>query len=259
MNLTTLDNVLWAAGFIGHVALLFVMVQRGRWREFPVFTSLIAYHVGVTVVLFYAYRYFDKQGYGHAYWTAAVGDFLFQVALIYEIARIVLRPTGSWVMDARKAFLFWGALGIFVAFGVALTVTPATGSVMSKLEVRGIVFTSLLTCELFLAMITAANRLGLQWRSHVMALGQGLTVWALFALISDAAHIALGWNRNFRVLDDARMFFYLGALLFWIVSFWLPEQKRAPLSPDMQKYLVAAQTNVQYDLERLADSRKRPL
>ncbi len=256
MNLTTLDNVLWAAGFIGHVALLLVLLLRGRWREFPVFTSLIAYHVGVTTLLFFTHRYGSYQAYKNAYWTAAVGDFILQVALIYEIARIVLRPTGSWIADTRKTFLFWGALGVLIAFGAAETVTPATGSLFSKLEIRGVVFTSLLICELFFAMITAANRLGLQWRSHVMALGQGLTVWAMFALASDVAHIAFGWNRNFATLDYARMCFYLGALLFWTVSFWLPEQKRAPLSADMQKYLLAAHTRVQYDLERLTASRK---
>jgi len=38
MHFTTLDNVLWAAGFIGNVALLCVLLLRRRWRTFPVFT-----------------------------------------------------------------------------------------------------------------------------------------------------------------------------------------------------------------------------
>ena len=35
MTLTTLDNVLWAAGFIGHVALFLVLVVRGRIKNIP--------------------------------------------------------------------------------------------------------------------------------------------------------------------------------------------------------------------------------
>ena len=49
MGLTVLDNALWVAGFVGHVALLAVLLVRSRWRNFPVFTSLIAYQAAVTV------------------------------------------------------------------------------------------------------------------------------------------------------------------------------------------------------------------
>ncbi len=256
MNLTILDNVFWAAGFIGHVALLSVLVLRGRWRNFPVFTSLIGYHALVTVALFLILRFGNRHAYSITYWAAAIGSFAFQLGLIYEIASIVLRPTGTWVRDAKKPFLLWSGLAILIAFCAAWTVTPAASSSLSTLEVRGVLFTSLLICEVFLAISAAANRLGLQWRSHVMALGQGLTVWALVALMSDAAHIALGWNQDFVVLDYVRMFFYLGALAFWMAAFWRPERERAPLSPDMREYLVALHSRVQYDLDRLAASKK---
>jgi hypothetical protein len=38
-------------------------------------------------------------------------------------------------------------------------------------------------------------------------------------------------------LVDAGTFVYFGALLFWIVAFWSPKRKRAPLSIDMQNSL----------------------
>jgi hypothetical protein len=252
LNVTTLDNVLWAAGFVGHVALLFVLLFRSRWRTFPIFSAMIAYQAAVTTVLFLIYRFGTRHGYSVAYWTAAGGDFIFQIAIIFEIARQVLRPTGTWVTDARKSFLLWSGLGVFVALAVSLFARPNASSTLSLLEIREILFTSMLTCEVFLAMIFAANRLGLQWRSHVISLAQGLTVWALVALASSAAHIALGWNRDFIVFDHIRMSCYLGALLFWIVAFWLPERERAPLSPDMNKYLIALHRRVQYDLDTVS-------
>ncbi|GAC1356867.1 MAG: hypothetical protein NVSMB3_03340 [Acidobacteriaceae bacterium] len=256
MNFTLLDNVLWAAGFAGHAALLCILLICGRWRKFPVFTVLIAFHAAETAILFLLSRMGATNAYRVVYWAAAAGSFALQLGLIYEIAATVLRPTGSWVRDARRSFLLWSGVGVLVAFAAAMAVTPAASSALGTWEVRGMLFTSLLTCEVFLAMSAAANRLGLPWRSHVMALGQGLTVWAVMALMSDAAHIALGWNRDFAVLDYTRMLFYLGALGFWIVSFWMPERERAAMSPDMREYLVALHNRVQYDLDRLSASKK---
>ena len=259
MNFSPLQIVFWAAGFIGHAALFYVLVRRRRWRTFPVFTSLILFQAVVTVVLFAISQYGAKGAYGRAYWTTAVIDFGFQLGLLYEMASIVLRPTGTWVRDARNSFLLWSGFAVVVALSASVAISPPASSTLSKLQVRGVIFTSLLVCEIFLAMIAAANRLGLQWRSHVMALGQGLTMWAMSALISDAAHIALGWDRNSSVLDYIRMAFYLGALVLWIVAFWLPERERAPLSPDMNNYLVALHGRVQYDLDRIAVSKKQLL
>ena len=98
-------------------------------------------------------------------------------------------------------------------------------------------------------MIVSANRLGLQWRSHVVALSQGLTFWALLTLGSNVLHVLAGWQRDFTLYDRIRGFAYLGALVFWTVSFWLPETRRAPISSEMEAYLLALHRRVQYDLD----------
>src|SRR5260370_38679508 len=175
MNLTTLDNILWAAGFVGHTALLVVLLVRRRWREFPVFTSLIGYQALVTISLFLIFRYGKRESYTLAYWISVVGDFVFQLALIFEIARVVLRPTGTWVRDARSSFIMAGGIGAVVALALCLTVRPLMPSALSVWEVRGNLFTALLMCELFMAMLYASDRLGLQCRNHVLGVAHGLT------------------------------------------------------------------------------------
>lgn len=247
MNFTTLDNMLWAAGFLGHVALLVVLLVRRRAHEVPVFTSLIAYQVMATTVLFLISRHGNRHAYFLGYWITVFGDYCFQLALIFEIARAVLRPTGTWIQDARRSFLLWSAGPLLVALTFALTVGPPGAKGLDLWEVRARLFTSLLTCELFIAMAMATNRLGLQWRSHVMALGQGITVWAVISLLGDVGHVALGWSREFVIFDHVRMFAYLGVLVFWMVAFWISERERAPLSPEMQNYLVALHRRVHYD------------
>lgn len=248
MAFSTLDDVLWAAGFIGHVALTSVLVVRGRWREFPVFTSLLAYQALTTALLFVVHAYGTKRGYFLAYWITGFGDYVFQVAVIYEIARDILRPTGRWVQDARRSFLIWGGLGLVVAAVLASQLGQPQAKGLNLWDARITVFTSMLTCELFLAMSTAANRLGLQRRNYVVALGLGLTVWACISLVEDFAHAALGWDREFGMLGHAHEIVYLLVLGYWIVVFWLPEKARAPLSPAMREYLLALHQRVHYDL-----------
>jgi hypothetical protein len=259
MKFTTMDNLLWAAGFIGHAALLVVMVVRRRVRKFPVFTSLLAYQALKTVTLFLIWRYRSAHAYYLSYWILAPGDYAFQIALILEIARNVLRPTGTWVRDARISFLLWATIGMLVAAGMSLAVTPPGFAGLDLWSVRATVFTSLLTCEVFLAMSAAANRVGLLWGSHVMALGEGLTVWALIALLGNVVHFALGWNRDFVLFDHVVMFVYLGSLVFWMVAFWRPERQRAPLSAEMQEYLLALHRRVEYDLDRIKTVGRPPL
>lgn len=259
MKLTMLDNALWAASLAGNAALLTVLLVRRLWREFPVFTGLITFSIVRTVVLFLVSPSHSGWTYFWTYYGLLLADYCLQVALIFEIARVVLRPTGSWVRDARRGFLLWSTVGALLAAGIAMTVSPPGLSGVDLWDARTLVFTALLTCEMFLAMSTSANRLGLPWRSQVMAIGQGLTLWAAIALLGDLSHVILGWGTDFGVFVYFREFAYLGTLVFWTVALSLPEKSRQPLSPEMQQYLLALHRRVQYDLERVRPADKPTL
>src|ERR1700758_5159433 len=125
MNLSTLDNALWAAGFAANVALALVLVWKKRWREFPVFTTWMSFDVLLTIALFGIYRIGSSTLYAEVYWLSAIGDFLLQIGVVLEMARIVLRPTGTWLRDARIRFVVFGSLGALVAAAVALLIHPA--------------------------------------------------------------------------------------------------------------------------------------
>jgi hypothetical protein len=251
MNLTTFAGALWAAGFVGHVALFAVLIYRHRWREMPVFTGYIAFQAALTPILYLIYRNGSHLWYGRVYWTSALLDFAFQIGIVVEIARIVLRPTGTWVQDARNQFLLSGAGAVLLAAALAWFVSPPAASLLDMWEVRGNLFTSLVICELFVLMSITANRLGLGWRSHVMALGQGLTAWALIAVLIDALHSYLGTEREFTTLEHVRMTVYVAALVFWMVQLWIDEPERQPISSDLHKYIVDLHRRVKYDLGRV--------
>jgi hypothetical protein len=251
MNLSKLDEILWAATFIGHVALFLILLLRGRWRTFPVFTTLIGFDAALTVLLYLIYAHGSHAWYARVYWTSTVIDFILQLALVAEIAGIVLRPTGTWVRDASKQFAFWGLVGVGLAVFAALGVSPPGLSTHEAWEVRGSLFTSLVTCELVTGMAFSSTRLGLGWKNHVMALAQGLGAWALAAVAADGIQSYFGQGQSFNTLDRLRIAVYCASLGYWIVRFWLPDPPRRSMSPVMRDYIIALHQRVTYDLDKL--------
>jgi hypothetical protein len=254
MNLSTLDNVLWAASFAANAALLLVLIWKKRWREFPVLTTWMTFDVLLTIALFGIYRLGSSHLYADVYWLSAIVDFLLQIGVVLEMARIVLRPTGTWLRDARTRFVAFGSLGALVAAAIAVLIHPAAPTPLDAWELRGNLFASIIVCELFLAMMMSANRLGLQWGNHVMGLGRGLTAWAMVTFSVDALHGVLVSERVLSTLDHVQTIVWTGAVVYWSVIFWLPEPERLPLSPGMRKYLIDLHHRVQYDLDKVRSS-----
>lgn len=250
MDLTFLDNFLWASSSLGNVALFLVLLLRRRWRRFPVITGYMAFQTICSVVLYTIYRYGTNYLYDRAYWSFVFLDFAFQLGLLFEITRIVLKPTGTWVRDAKWIFVILSSIGISAAAVLAFLVKPPASSFLEQWEIRGELFTSMLICELFLVVMVASNHLGLLWRNHVMGLGQGLSAWALVSLLVDAAH-CLGPFRYYVTLEHVRIFSYLAALIYWIITFWRQEPERKELTPEMQAYLAGLHRDVQNDLSKI--------
>jgi len=251
MHVSALDKLLWAVTFSADAALLLVLLLRGRWRQFPVFTVWIAFLAARTVALFLIFADGPPHLYARVYWLAVWPDFLLQLGVAIEIARIVLRPTGTWVRDARLQFWTAGLAGAALAALFAWWVTPAAHSALAVWRLRGNLFTSLVICEVFVAMSTTASRLGLGWRNHVMALGQGLTAWSALTLITDSLQALLGAHHDYTGLANIRSASYLAAALWITVQLWAPEPERHPISPDLHDYILELHRRVEYDLRRL--------
>jgi hypothetical protein len=257
MKFSIIQNVLWASSFAANAGLLFVLVFKKRTQEFPVFTVWIGFLTAEMAVLFFIYRWGSVHLYDSIYWSCVVVDFLLQLGVIIEMARIVLRPTGTWLSEARGQFLVSGLLGAMVAAVAALLLHPDAKSSLDVWEIRGNLFAGIIIIELFSAMMGAANSLGLQWRSHVMGLGQGLFVWSVIAVLVDALHNVLGSYRWFTALDNVRITVWTAAAIYWAVVFWKPERNRKPLSPEMEQYLLDLLHRVKFDLSRSEESLSR--
>lgn len=251
MNLSALDWVIWGAVSFGQAILFAILIFRRRWRDFPVFTAFTGFETILNPSLYLILDLCSRSLYRRTYYAAILIEFVLELGVIWEIARIVMRPTGTWVQDAKKQFILWGAAGILLAGALPWLVTPPAANFLGRLEVRGNLFTSLVVCELIAVVTRTSKSLGLGWRNHVMALGNGWTAWAAVSILVDGLHSYFGATRYFEVLEHVRTFAYLTTLGYWLVQFWLEEPARQPISPELSNYIQALHRRIKLDLDTL--------
>jgi hypothetical protein len=251
MHYTALVKLSWALGSAMSLALLLVLTLRGRWRQFPVLTTWLAFLNVRTILYFVFYLEGSKLWYTRVYMGGLFIDFALQLCIVLEIARIVLRPTGTWVRDARGYFFASGIAGIAVAALLTWYVSPMASSPRRVWEIRSNLFTSLVICELFVVMSMTANRLGLGWRNHVMAVGQTLTAWSGVMVVKTAIQSFPATQHFYGHLDHIRQVTYALAALWLMLQLWRDEPERRPISADLSEYILALHRRVEYDLRRI--------
>jgi len=241
MELSVTDRILWITGFSGNIVLLAVLLVKSRWKVFPLFTSLIGFNTLRTILLYGIFQYGDENLYAKAYWSAEAFDLILQLGLIYEMARIVLKPAGIWLRDARKMFLLYGVIGALVAAGLVFAANPKLPTTFIDWNEKAQLFTIMLVCVFFAGMMVASSQLGLVWRNHVMGLGRGFTAWAIVSLLTEAMHTYFGPQWHEELLNHIIMLAYLAAVIYWIITLWRSEPKNRTLSPEMNFYLSKLQ------------------
>ena len=251
MHFTALTIFYWAEAVVLDLVLLFVLFYRHRWRQFPIFTFWLNFMVVRSIALMVLYAHGLRRAYTIAYLACLVIDFAFQLGIVMEIAGIVLRPTGTWIRDARARFIAGGLAGFAMAAIFTWWITPPAPNARLMWQVRGNLFTSLVICELFVVMTLAANRVGLGWRNHVMAIGQGLTAWSTIMVVKTAVESYLGTQRHYLQLEQIRYLTYPAAVCWITVQLWRDEPDRKPISSDLHEYILALHRKVAYDLRRI--------
>lgn len=192
----------------------------------------------------------NPQTYKLFYWGSETFDLALQVCVVFEMARIVLKPTGNWVRDALKTFLSLSVAGIFFAIILSYIAKPHSPTSLDAWIERGSLFSAMLSLELFIAMAATSTNLGLVWRNHVMGLATGWSVWAIVDFFVEGAYSYLGPHWHGIALDQIRIVALQLVTIYWAIIFWLPEPKERTLSPEMQKYLISLHHDVQLSARR---------
>lgn len=252
MHLTGLDRLLWAASLAGHCVLLTVLCVCRRAATFPVFTSLITVNILRTVILYCVLRFATSESYFYTYWTLGICDVAIQIAIAYEVASLVFRPLGVWAPDVRRSFAVWALASVLGAFGLTWLSAPPTRTVRLAIVIRGDLFASALMAELFVAMIALSVTMGLPWRTHVARLAQGLGVYSVFGILTQAAQTYFGSNKEtYRLVSRTEIMLYLLCLCYWTITMTMKEPKPRKLPEQLHNDLRALQIRVALILRNL--------
>lgn len=248
MNLSLLDTLLWAAGFLANAALLSVLFYKRRYRTVPWFTGWILFGIIYTITLFVAFRVGSKGSYRVLYWTGAFLDLLLQLAVVFEIATYVFRRGDRWVEGAGRRFALMSLFGPVVAGIMAWQMTPAATSALDAWDSRASLFTTVVLCVLFSSVMVVSQQVGVGWRNLVLREGYGLIGIAIVAFITDTLHAYWRTIEHFSQLEHLRMVAYLGVLAYWTVVFWLPERVMEPLDGSADKRMEALRRKLEYPI-----------
>ncbi len=258
--LSGFDNLLWAVGLFGNVALLAVLLVRHRGKNFPFFTAFIAGSLCRSLLLLALARHYVPHVYFLSFWSLAIlVDVVLQSAVVYETAGHVFRPLGHWAADARRG-MGWIIGGSFLTAGLlAWLATPVSAIWQQSLVAKGDFFFSILMSELFIGMVMLSVTVGLPWRTHVARIAQGLGAYSLLNLALEAGHALYGREYQASVdtlLTHTRKIFYLGCVVYWIATLWqdAPEPRQLPAAA--RQHLRDLQSRITYDLYTLRNGRR---
>lgn len=254
MHLTGLDLLFWAAGFGAHLTLLGVLLIRGRFRTFPIFTAFILSNLGRTVALYFVEHHGNRTSYFYTFWSLGILDTVLQLAVVYEMYSRTFRPLGAWARDIRGTFAWIAAVTIAVAAGLTWMAAPHARLWMQVAVIKGNFFSSVAMSELFVGMIALSVKAGLPWKTHVARISQGLGAYSMIDLVIETGHSYFGVGRNtqiYALLSHFRMSAYLICVAYWIVMLWhnAPDQRKLPDS--LRGQLIRLQNVVDSDLERI--------
>jgi hypothetical protein len=222
-------------------------------RTFPVLASWCVFTIASAIALFFIYRQTSHDTYAIAYWIVEGVDALLQIGVVAEVASIVFSPRDSLGKN-RKWLTSLITAGI-IAFAIVWWIHPTSPTSAGVWEIRGDLFTSLIVSGMFTLVLLMSQRLGFHWRSHVMSIGYGLMVWAVFALVIGLLHGYWGRSSHYLGIEHARMAIYLCILCYWIVALWRNEPEREQLSPEMRDAVLHVTDKVSYDLAKVLGTR----
>lgn len=250
MQLTALDRFLWAAGFGAHLALVFVLVFRGRIRQFPFFSSLIITNILRTAILYFVRSSGSRSDYFYAFWSLAILDTGLQILVVYEVSAKTFRPLGVWATDVRGRFLGVLASAIGVAFVLTWLAAPRASLWVQVVVIRGNFFSSMCLTELFVGMTALSVQSGLPWKSHVARISRGLAAYSAIDVVIEVGHSFFGTSL-YTMLSHFRMGAYLVCVCYWIVTLWMDAAKPRKMPDQLLRQLLQLQTIVDSDLQEI--------
>ncbi len=121
MQLSWIDTTLWVASITGELLLVWVLISRGLYKVFPVFTAYVAWLTLSDPLLFlvlYWQHNVSSVLYYRTYFSFNCIEYAIELAVLFEIAANVLQPAKRLfrknILIALAVCIVVGALGAFI-------------------------------------------------------------------------------------------------------------------------------------------------
>ncbi len=211
------NQIIWAAGLLGHLLLLGVLFTRRRVARIPWFTLLIVFYFLRSVGLAATLRFSGHPAHRFAILILDLTDVLLQCAVLAELTWIALRPLGG-IRRFTLPLLLVGS-GVLIVMRLA----PA-GYTSLRMDLVLLHFLlSVLMVEWAIVLVFLLRPLGRSWRSHVAAISFGFGIYSA-ALLAGGGYFTIGREmRDYVFFSFFRISVYLFVLLCWAIALWFKE------------------------------------
>ena len=260
MELDRISTLLWTTGFLADLILLGVLFVRRRASSFPAFTALILLNVIRSITLFLIRKFGTPFEYFYTFWGMATLDIGIQLAVGYEVATKVFRPGGEWAADIKKRLLLWCILSLVIAGGIAFFQQPVAEAWFGTYILKTNLFFSTLLAELFVVMLVLSSISGLNWKSHVAAIAEGLAIYSFSNILIEAANTVFGFGDAGHVYDDLQLLrrtLNILCAVYWAGLLWRDAPLPRKMTHRMRDQVSAIRAAVTTRVDAL-DSKKCP-
>jgi hypothetical protein len=238
MQHLTVDGVLGTVSLVAQAAIAYLMIKRGSRRDYPILLTYMFFNLVEDPL---AWSLQNARFYPKFYFTVMVLDYLFQLLIILEIGRNVLRPS-----KRSLPFRLWPVVtgGILICAILAATFSPQTQSSSNTAGLLRVTLgLAILKLLLFAGMAGFAQFLGITWRSRVLQLASALAFYGAVSLLVQLSSSHLpstnpGYNAHLVRLAQIQWGAYSVTLISWIWAFSRNEAPRKDFTPQMQEVLV---------------------
>jgi hypothetical protein len=243
MQVSHLDDTLWAAGVIGELLLFGILIARRVYRTFPIFTAWLVFVILLEPTFYWLLHHASARTYYQVFFALNFPQYLLEACVLLEVAANVLQPVRKSLPKGALYFLAVlmvgiGAVGFFIAAHLNSASLAHTRSFLVLNATMAI-----LRLVTFILIAAFSQVLGIGWRNHVLQLVSGLAFYAAVTLVVEIAHSNLragpDYSRQFFELDHLRVVGYLCSLYYWCYSFARQEAPRKEFNTKMSELLVS--------------------
>ncbi len=224
MSFSTVIHEVWFLGLVLQVLLAVVLMVRGMWKKFPIFTTYTLFSLLETAVLYAVFR--NQVLYTYFYVIGESVLYILGLALVYEIfihlfaAQPALRKMAGMVFRV-VVFLLVLLAGAVLYLKAPLIAPHGSGGISALLIVEE--SARLLQVGLIMFLFLFSSAFGLHWRQHVFGITLGLGIATVVELVAVTVALHAG-PTLVKVLNLAHVASFDFSIMIWLGYLALPER-----------------------------------